>query len=51
MNQIKLSTRNLLLESGDKKIIIDTGMGNKWDEKIKNIYTVDENISIEIALY
>jgi len=49
-NRIKLSTRHLILESDSKKIIIDTGMGEKWDEKEKNIYAVDENISIRSAL-
>lgn len=45
-NRIKMSTRNLLLESDSKKILIDTGMGNKWDEKLKNIYAIDEKISM-----
>ena len=34
-NRIRLSTRHLILESDSKKIIIDTGMGDKWDEKLK----------------
>ncbi len=41
-NRIKLATRNLLLENGNKKILIDTGMGNKWDEKNTNIYSIDQ---------
>jgi glyoxylase-like metal-dependent hydrolase (beta-lactamase superfamily II) len=49
-NRIKLSTRHLILESYSRKIIIDTGMGNKWDEKSKGIYTVDENHSMDKAL-
>ena len=49
-NRIKLSTRHLLLESGGKKVLIDTGMGNNWDEKSKNIYAVDEKISMNSAL-
>jgi glyoxylase-like metal-dependent hydrolase (beta-lactamase superfamily II) len=49
-NRIKLSTHHLLLENGNRKIIIDTGMGDKWDEKLKNIYAVDENVSIQSAL-
>jgi glyoxylase-like metal-dependent hydrolase (beta-lactamase superfamily II) len=49
-NRIKLSTRHLILESENRKIIIDTGMGNKWDEKSKSIYTVDENHSMDKAL-
>jgi glyoxylase-like metal-dependent hydrolase (beta-lactamase superfamily II) len=49
-NRIKLSTRHLILESESKKIIIDTGMGDKWDEKMESIYAVDENYSMNSAL-
>jgi len=49
-NRIRLSTRHLLLENGNRKIIIDTGIGNKWDEKMKSIYAVDENYSMNSAL-
>jgi len=49
-NRIKLSTRHLILESESKKIIIDTGMGNKWDERVKSIYAVDEQYSMNTAL-
>jgi glyoxylase-like metal-dependent hydrolase (beta-lactamase superfamily II) len=41
-NRIKLATRNLLLENGKKKILVDTGMGNKWDDKAKKIYDIDQ---------
>lgn len=50
LNRIKLSTRNLLLISDDKKILIDTGMGNKWDDKSKNIYNIDPKLDLELAL-
>lgn len=30
--------RSLLIVDGDRKILIDTGMGDKQDEKFKNIY-------------
>jgi len=49
LNRINLSTRSLLLISDKRKILVDTGLGNKFDEKFKNIYAV-ENISIEDAL-
>ena len=49
-NRIKLSTRHLLLESEKRKIIIDVGMGNKWDDKLKKIYAVDEKHSMIQAL-
>ncbi len=49
-NRVTLATRNLLLISNDKKILIDTGMGNKWDDKSKNIYRIDPEISLEKSL-
>jgi glyoxylase-like metal-dependent hydrolase (beta-lactamase superfamily II) len=49
-NRVRLATRNLLLESDSRKILIDTGMGNKWDDKSKNIYAVDEKLSMDSAL-
>ncbi len=46
-NRILLATRNLLLMGNGKKILVDTGMGNKWDDKSKNIYAVDQqNVSL-----
>ncbi len=42
-NRIKLATRNLLLENGNRKILVDTGMGNKWDEKSINIYDIKQD--------
>lgn len=50
LNRIELSTRNLLLISDDKKILIDTGMGNKWDDKSKNIYNIDPKFDLELTL-
>ncbi len=49
-NRVTLATRNLLLISDDKKILIDSGMGNKWDDKSKNIYRIDPEISLEKSL-
>jgi glyoxylase-like metal-dependent hydrolase (beta-lactamase superfamily II) len=50
VNRVKLATRHLLLESNSKKILIDTGMGNKWDDKARNIYAIDESCSMNSAL-
>lgn len=41
-NRIKLATRNLLLISDSKKILVDTGMGTKWSDKSKEIYAIDQ---------
>lgn len=50
LNRVSLATRNLLLVCDDKKILIDTGMGEKWDDKSKSIYQIQENLNIENAL-
>ena len=42
VNRITLSTRNLLLISDNKKILIDTGMGEDWDDKLRSIYKIDQ---------
>lgn len=50
-NRIKLATRNLLLEDGKRKILVDTGMGLKWNQKSKYIYEIDqEEFSVEKSL-
>ena len=42
-NRIQMVTRSLLLVSDDKKILIDTGNGNKWHDKLKSIYEIDNS--------
>jgi glyoxylase-like metal-dependent hydrolase (beta-lactamase superfamily II) len=49
-NRIKLATRNLLLIDGKRKILIDTGNGQKWDEKARSIYGFDFTNSLEGSL-
>ena len=46
-NRIEMVTRSLLLVGHDRKIIIDTGNGDKWNDKFKSIYNIDtESISL-----
>ena len=40
-NRIDMVTRTLLLESVDRKILVDTGNGDKWADKLKHIYRID----------
>jgi glyoxylase-like metal-dependent hydrolase (beta-lactamase superfamily II) len=40
-NRIPLGLNVLLIETKDKKIIVDTGMGDKWNEKSRHIYRYD----------
>ncbi|MBN1301582.1 MAG: MBL fold metallo-hydrolase [Melioribacteraceae bacterium] len=42
-NRIELTTRNLVLSSGSKNILIDTGIGQFWDEKFADIYKIDHS--------
>lgn len=45
-NRIPLAARSMLLDSGTRRILIDTGMGDKWESKSKVIYRYEyqENI-------
>lgn len=40
-NRIQMVTRSLLLVSNERKIIIDTGNGDKWDDKTRSRYNID----------
>jgi glyoxylase-like metal-dependent hydrolase (beta-lactamase superfamily II) len=42
-NRVTLHARNLLLVSGTRKILIDTGIGANWDEKFSRIYRLDQS--------
>jgi len=43
LNRITLSARCLLLQKKGRRILIDTGMGNKWDAKSRSIYDIDNS--------
>ena len=55
LNRIKMVTRSLLLVSESKKILIDTGNGTKWSEKLKDRYNIDNtklyNYFLNLDLY
>ncbi len=42
-NRITLGARCLLLKSDTKNILVDSGLGNNWDEKFNSIYSVNQN--------
>jgi glyoxylase-like metal-dependent hydrolase (beta-lactamase superfamily II) len=51
MNRITLGGRCLLMKSDDRTILVDTGIGNYWDEKFKKIYRVEfESASLVSSL-
>jgi glyoxylase-like metal-dependent hydrolase (beta-lactamase superfamily II) len=41
-NRIRLAVRSLLVHTGSHWILIDTGNGDKFDEKYKDIYGIEE---------
>jgi glyoxylase-like metal-dependent hydrolase (beta-lactamase superfamily II) len=50
-NRIQLATRNLLLQNDARTILIDTGMGSKWDKKSEQIYDINQgSLSLETEL-
>ena len=44
LNRIKLALRIMVLRSKDRLIVVDTGVGNKLNEKLSKIYNVDYSI-------
>jgi glyoxylase-like metal-dependent hydrolase (beta-lactamase superfamily II) len=51
-NRINLSTRLLLLQSDSKNILVDTGIGEGWDEKFSRIYNVrNRSVREELSKY
>jgi len=49
-NRITLAMRPLLIIHPDANILIDTGIGNKYDEKSADIYGIDRHPGIEDEL-
>ncbi|MEI8134014.1 MAG: MBL fold metallo-hydrolase [bacterium] len=44
MNRIPMALRALLVQGNGKNILIDSGMGDKYDEKSKKIYKLDNSL-------
>ncbi len=50
-NRIKMVTRSLLLVNDKRRILVDTGNGNKWQEKFREIYEIDtSNKNLDASL-
>lgn len=49
-NMIDIATRSLLIEDGDRLILIDTGMGNKQSDKFFGYYYLWGNHDIDSSL-
>jgi len=43
-NRIELALRCLLIQDGDRRVLVDSGIGAKWDEKHREIYGIDQSV-------
>ncbi len=49
-NMVSLTSRCLLIDTADRKILVDTGMGNKQNEKYFSYFHLFDRIGLEKAL-
>ena len=42
-NRILMHSRSLLLVSDERRVLIDCGLGDKWDDKLTGIYEIDNH--------
>jgi glyoxylase-like metal-dependent hydrolase (beta-lactamase superfamily II) len=49
-NRIRLNMNCLFVEAGDERILIETGIGDKWSEKHRAMYGIDRKRSLDESL-
>ena len=49
-NRIKMAARSLLIEDGDRLVLIDTGMGNKQSDKFYGHYALWGDYALDSSL-
>ncbi|MBI4575921.1 MAG: MBL fold metallo-hydrolase [Planctomycetes bacterium] len=49
-HRIDLGLRPLLIRSGGKNVLVDTGLGGKWDEKGVSMYAIDRRETLLSSL-
>jgi len=49
LNRIELDLRCLLVDEGDRRILVDTGMGDRWDPKMTSIFALERRPNQLIA--
>jgi glyoxylase-like metal-dependent hydrolase (beta-lactamase superfamily II) len=42
-NRVQLALRCLLIEDGERRVLVDAGIGSKWDDKHRDIYAIDQS--------
>ena len=40
-NRIRLATNSLIVETGERRFLVDVGCGDKWSDKLRGIYGVE----------
>ncbi len=48
-NRILLATRSLVIEHEGRKLIVDVGCGDKWSEKNRSIYCIEDKPYVPVA--
>ena len=42
-NRIPMVCRCLLAEHGDRRVLVDTGLGDRWDDKFREIFAIERS--------
>ena len=50
-NRVALALNIALIETGGKRVLVDTGMGDKWSEKERAIYKIDRSTTLLTCLH
>src|SRR6185369_10796999 len=49
-NRIRMNMNCLFIEAGNERILIDTGIGDKWSEKYREMYAIDRRQTLGDSL-
>ena len=49
-NTIALALRPFLAERGDLKIVVEVGIGDRWEEKWRSIYHIDQTVPLAASV-
>ncbi|MBM3316027.1 MBL fold metallo-hydrolase [candidate division WOR-3 bacterium] len=49
-NRIRLALRPLLILAGDRRVLVDTGIGDKWDAKGRDVYRIEKTDTVDASL-
>ncbi len=49
-NRIQLAINPLLIQTGDNNILVETGMGERWDEKAREIFSINRSNTLTQSL-